>query len=177
MTTETPSTPANPCATAPPVSPDVATITTARFPIELEKCPRQRLMNRAPTSLNASVGPRKAQVRKCRVLSRRAEGKSIAILANRLKIGVRDFSANIGRIRLNAVSASPPSRHGRTASSARLGISFGKYSPPSSGWPWSRASRKPTTAERPFVLKYLIQKSERDRHRSNDITNIGNKEV
>ena len=58
MTTSTPSTPKKPLATAPPVSPEVATRTVFLAPFLSElKYAKQRDINRAPTSLNAIVGP------------------------------------------------------------------------------------------------------------------------
>ena len=53
-----PSTPRKPLATAEPVSPDVATSTLTCFlpSLRMKYC-NSLAMNRAPTSLNASVGP------------------------------------------------------------------------------------------------------------------------
>lgn len=57
ITTRTPFTPKNPLATAPPVSPEVATKTVTSFELFALKYPKHRAIKRAPTSLNAIVGP------------------------------------------------------------------------------------------------------------------------
>ena len=56
-TTRTSSIPANPSATALPVSPDVATRIVSRSSESSRKCPMSRAIVRAPKSLNESVGP------------------------------------------------------------------------------------------------------------------------
>ena len=52
-----PATPWNACATAPPVSPEVATSTTSRWWRSRPNQAISRAINRAPKSLKASVGP------------------------------------------------------------------------------------------------------------------------
>ena len=57
ITTSTPLTPKKPLATAPPVSPDVATKTVTFLELYLLKYAKHLAINRAPTSLKAIVGP------------------------------------------------------------------------------------------------------------------------
>ena len=57
ITTLTSLTPRKPLATAAPVSPEVATNTVTLFVLPLLKYSKQRAIKRAPTSLNAMVGP------------------------------------------------------------------------------------------------------------------------
>jgi hypothetical protein len=139
-TTSRPSTPAMPAATAPPVSPEVATSTRARRRWRARARAHQRPRVRAATSLKARVGPWNSSSRKVASSSRRSgTGKSSAArrrpAIGPLVGGEPGRQGGLGRV----------GQRGRRAPAGPIGgIRSGTYRPPSGARPPSSASSKPT---------------------------------
>ena len=143
MITSVPSIPKKPEATAPPVSPEVATKTVTFLGLCSLKYPIQRAIKRAPTSLNAMVGPWKSS--RVAVLSlilftgKSKQRVSATIFSNRASGMVPPTN---GRITSTPISTMDFVAIAARKSSFNLGVLSGKYNPLSGASPRITASEK-----------------------------------
>src|SRR6266404_4861305 len=156
ITTRIPGTLKNPCATALPVSPEVATNTVNCRSSPRTKYPISRAMNRAPKSLNASVGPWNSS-RMC------SPGDSETIFTGKLIASLTICHNNSsgtsgvanGFTTRKQTSVNGSARNSSSSSGERRAISAGIYNPPSGASPRNTAPRSEVSGALRDVLRYL----------------------